>query len=57
MNSIQVSLSENVKESVELDQYTLCAYRLSNGRNSRMTNYIDLELSGNDKGKLWWILN
>ena len=50
MKEIQVSLSENVKESVELNQKTLCVYELNKGLNSGMTEHINLEISGNDKG-------
>jgi hypothetical protein len=46
---IQVSLSEKVEGSVELNQNTLCVYGLSKGRNSGTTVYINLELSGYDK--------
>jgi hypothetical protein len=47
---IKMNLSENVEGSIELNQNTLCPYRLSKGRNSRMTKYIILELSENDEG-------
>jgi len=47
---IQVRLSENVKESAELNQNTLCAYGLSKERKPRMTEYISLDLSENDQG-------
>ena len=41
-----MSLSENVKGSVELNQNTLFVYGLSKGRKSGMTEYINLELPG-----------
>jgi hypothetical protein len=47
---IQVGLPENVEWSVELNRNMLCVYGLSKGRNSGMTEYINLELSGNDNG-------
>jgi hypothetical protein len=36
--------------SVELNQNTLCVYGLSKGYNTGMTEYINFENSGNDKG-------
>ena len=47
---IQVSLSENVEGSVELNQNMLCVYGLSKGYNTGRSEYINLESSGNDKG-------
>jgi hypothetical protein len=44
-----VSLSENIEGSVELNQNTLCIYRLSKGHNAGITEYINLENSRNDK--------
>ena len=38
-----MSLSGNVEGSVELNQNMLCEYGLSKGRNSGMTEYINLE--------------
>jgi len=46
----QVSLSENVEGRIELNQNPLCLYGLSKGCNTRITEYINLENSGNDKG-------
>ena len=43
-------MAEKVEWSVELNQNTLCVYGLSKGRNAGMTEYINLELSVNDKG-------
>ena len=45
-----MSLSGNVDGSVELNQNILCVYELSKRCNSGRTEYINLELSGNDKG-------
>ena len=45
-----MSLLKNAKGSVEINQSMLCVCGLSKGRNSGMTEYINLELSGNDKG-------
>ena len=45
-----MSLSGNVEGSVELNYNMLCIYGLSKGCDSGMTEYINLELSGNDKG-------
>jgi len=49
MKGIQVSLSENVEGSVELNQNMLCVYGLSKGCNTGITEYVNLENSGNDK--------
>ena len=46
---IQVRISENSDGTIELNQNTLCLYRLSKGCKSRMKEYISLKLSGNDK--------
>ena len=48
---IQVSLSDKVEASVELNQNILCVFGLSKGCNSGTTEYINLELSENDKGR------
>ena len=45
-----MSLLRNVEGSVELNHNMLCVYGLSKGCNSGMTEYINLEFSGNDKG-------
>ena len=47
--SIQVKLLENVEGSVELNQNTICVYRLSKGCNSGMSEYVNLEISGDDQ--------
>ena len=47
---IQVSLLEKIEGSVEQNQNMLCVYGLLCERSSRMTEYINLELSENDKG-------
>jgi len=44
-----LSISKNVKGSVELNRNILCAFGLSKGRNSGMTENINLELPRNDK--------
>ena len=46
----QVSLAEKIEGSVEITQKLLCVYRLSKGRNLGLTEYSNLELSGNNKG-------
>ena len=43
-------LLENVAESVELNQNTLCIHGLSKGCNTGITEYINLENLGNNKG-------
>ena len=50
LKGILVSISGNIKGTVELNQNTLCVYGFSKGCSSGMTEYINLELSGNDKG-------
>ena len=45
-----MSFSGNVEGSVEVNHNMLCVYGLSKGWNSRMTEYIYLELSKKDKG-------
>ena len=45
-----MSFSEKVEGSVEVTQKVLCVYRLSKGRNLGLTEYSNLELSGNNKG-------
>ena len=42
-------LSANVEGGVELNQNTLCVYGLSVGLNSEMAEYINLELSRDNK--------
>ena len=49
MKSIQVSFSQNVKGSVQINQCTLCACGLSNRCNSKTTKYTYLVFSGNNK--------
>ena len=49
---LQVKLSENAEGSVELNQNMLCAYMLSKGENSGMTEGIKLELLENDEGAI-----
>jgi len=50
IKGIQLRLSENVEGSVELNHITLCVDRLSKGCNTGITEYINLENSGNYKG-------
>jgi hypothetical protein len=45
-----VTFSDNVEGSVELNQNTLCVHRLSKVYNTEITEYINLEISGNNKG-------
>ena len=50
MKEIQVRISQNVERRVKLNINTLFVYSLLKGRTSGMTEYINLEFSGNDKG-------
>jgi hypothetical protein len=45
-----MSFPGKVEGSVELNHNLLCVYMLSKGCNSGMTEYINLEFSGNGKG-------
>ena len=45
-----MSVSKKVEGIIELIQNTLCVYGLSQRCNTRITEYINLERSGNDKG-------
>ena len=45
-----MSLLENAEGSVELNQNTLCAYGLSKGRKTRVTEYVNFELAESGKG-------
>jgi hypothetical protein len=47
---IKVSLSEIVKGSVYLNRKMFCVCGLSKGIESGIVEYINWELSGNDKG-------
>ena len=45
-----MTLSENIEGSVELNRSMLCVYGLSKGYNTGITECINLENCGNDKG-------